>query len=402
MIRDRFEAAPDPFVQAFTDCTADDAELVQQDIDGSIAHARMLAQAGLLTAAEADALVTGLEAQRGITLDPKLEDVHMNVEARLGEPGKKLHTARSRNDQVALDLRLWTRGAIDRIVEAIGGLRDALAARERAILPGVTHLQRAQPVTLRHVLMGYHAALGRDAARLTDARARANVSPLGAGALAGSTLPIDPAFVAQQLGFAATFANSIDAVGDRDFAAEFVGACALTMVHLSQLAETLILWTTPEFDFIELPDALCTGSSMMPQKKNPDILELVRGKAGSVAAAWVDLVMTLKGLPPGYNRDLQQTKAPVFGAARTTLDSITACRLAVAGMKVHAERMRAAAADERLLATDVAEHLVLQGVPFREAYARVAQWVRAGEKFSDHVDPAVLDPEASVQKRNLQ
>lgn len=397
MIRDRFSGEPDAFVRAFTDSTADDAHLLGCDIDGSIAHAKMLAHVGLVTPAEAEKLVAGLEALRTMNLDPALEDVHMNVEARLGAVGTKLHTARSRNDQVATDLRLYVRAAIDRIVEAIGSIAWPAT---RAILPGTTHLQHAQPVTLAHLLAAWREALGRDAARFLDARRRANVSPLGAGALAGSTLPIDPAFTARELGFDGVFGNSIDAVGDRDFAVEFVGACALTMAHLSQIAETLVLWTTPEFGFASLPDALCTGSSMMPNKKNPDLMELVRGKVGSVAGAWVDLVTTLKALPSGYNRDLQQTKPPVIAAARTTLDSIVACKMAIEGMRVSVERMRAAASDELLLATDVAEQLVREGIPFREAYAKVAGWVRAGERLSDHVK--VPTPEESVARRKLK
>ena len=332
-----------------------------------------------------------------MALDPKLEDVHMNVEADLGPIGTKLHTGRSRNDQVATDLRLYVRAAIDRIVEA---LAEFPTTCPRAILPGTTHLQHAQPVTLAHVLGAWAEALGRDRARFLDARRRVNVSPLGAGALAGSTLPIDPSFTARELGFDGVFANSIDAVGDRDFAVEFVGACALTMTHLSQIAETLVLWSTPEFGFVSLPDALCTGSSMMPNKKNPDLMELVRGKVGSVAGAWVDLVTTLKAMAPGYNRDLQQTKPPVFAAARTTLDSIVACRMAVEGMQVNVVRMRAAASDEMLLATDVAEQLVREGMPFREAYSKVAGWVREGGPLSAHVK--VPTPEESVKRRNLK
>ena len=398
MIRDRFHGAADAFVKAFADSTGDDAHLIEHDIDGSIAHAQMLAKVGLIPPDEAVQLVAKLETLRGLELDPEHEDVHMNVEARLGSIGARLHTARSRNDQVALDLRLYVRAAIDQAIPALEGLRAALAAREPAIMPGTTHLQHAQPVTLRHVLMSYHAALGRDAARFSDARSRANVSPLGAGALAGSTLPVDPAFAAEKLGFAAVFANSIDAVSDRDFAVEFVGACALTMTHLSQLSETLILWSTPEFGFIELPDELCTGSSMMPQKKNPDLLELVRGKVGTVVGAWVDLVTTLKAMPPGYNRDLQQTKGPVFAAACTTIDSLTACRMVAEGMQVNTAAMREAASDELLLATDAAEHLVAQGMPFREAYAKVAGWVKSGERLTDHVE---LDVEQSLRKRGL-
>ena len=399
MIRDRFDVPVDEFVRRFTDCTDADAHLIGHDIDGSIAHARMLAAVGLITPAEAEQMVAGLDGLRDTTLDPEHEDVHMNIEAKLGAVGAKLHTARSRNDQVALDLRLYTRAAIDEIVAALQGLRAALASQPNTVLPGTTHLQHAQPVTLAHVMKSTASALGRDADRFAGARERANVSPLGAGALAGSTLPIDPAHVAETLGFAGVFTNSLDAVSDRDFVVEFVGACALTMAHLSQLAETLILWTTPEFDFIELPDDLCTGSSMMPQKKNPDLLELVRGKVGSVVGAWVDLVTTLKAMPPGYNRDLQQTKPPLFEAARTTRDSITACRLAVEGMVIHEETMRAATRDERLLATDVAEQLVSGGMPFRKAYETVAGWIRKGEKLSDHVN--LPTPEESVKMRKM-
>ncbi len=390
LIRERFSKPADEFAARFVASIDADANLVAEDIRGSMAHAEMLRKKRILGVRDVSAIRRGLarllrewEAGR-LTLDAALEDVHMNVEKRLtdlaGKSGARLHTARSRNDQVALDLRLWVRRAGGEILEAIGALRKALVRRaaEHAgtILPGVTHLQHAQPVVFGHVLLAYHDRLERDAGRFADALRRADVSPLGACALAGTSLPIDPALTARGLGFAGAFANSIDAVSDRDFAVEFTAAAALLMAHLSQMAEDMVLWSTPEFGFIELPDELCTSSSIMPQKKNPDMIELVRGKASGVAGHLVGLLGTLKGLPSGYNRDLQETKPPVFAAAETARLSLRAMTLAVEGMKVNAEAMLRQAGDPQMLATDLAEYLVTRGVAFRDAHGAVARLMR--------------------------
>jgi argininosuccinate lyase len=431
-IRERFSKPADEFAAKFVASIDADANLVEQDIAGSIAHATMLGRQGILTEQEAIAIVASLETirrewQHGkFALDVSHEDVHMNVEKKLIElsppgVGAKLHTARSRNDQVALDLRLWTRAAGAEIVQALRKLQGSLAhrAKEHAatIFPGITHLQHAQPVVFGHVLLCYHDRLGRDIGRFEDALKRANVSPLGACAMAGTSMDTNPAITALELGFAATFTNSIDAVSDRDFAVEFTSACALLMAHLSQMAEDLILWSTPEFGFVELPDELCTSSSIMPQKKNPDMIELVRGKAGTVNGHLVNLLTTLKAQPVGYNRDLQETKPPVFGAADTARLSLKAIQLAVDGMQVRKERMLEMASDPQMLATDLAEYLAKKGMPFREAHGVVARLMRHCaekdlspakmkladlRKFSEEFDKDVFDlltPEASVQSK---
>ncbi|MBI4566392.1 MAG: argininosuccinate lyase [Planctomycetes bacterium] len=375
----------DAFNAAFVASVRDDERLVREDILGSMAHARMLERRKLISRRERNAILKGLErlrrrVERGtFRLDPTYEDVHMNVEHALGPAGAKLHTARSRNDQVALDLRLWTIAGIDRIDAALVALRRALLALARrhveTILPGVTHLQRAQPVVLAHLLLAWADAIDRDRGRFADARRRAAVSPLGAGALAGTTLPIDPNLTARDLGLR-VFTNSIDAVSDRDFAVETAAAAALFMAHLSQMAEMLILWSAPEFGFVELPDALCTSSSLMPQKKNPDMIELVRGKAGRVFGSLVNLLATLKGLPCGYNRDLQETKPALFDV----VDAAEACAQAMSRafreLNVNADRMREAASDASLLATDLAEYLVGRGAAFRDAHAAVGRLMR--------------------------
>jgi argininosuccinate lyase len=386
-LRERFSEPLDSFVRRFVASVRDDAEIVSYDIAGSLAHVEALEAAGLLRPDEARALRDGLERIRAewesgdFRLAEELEDVHMNVEARLrqiaGPVADKLHTGRSRNDQVALDLRLFVRDACDRIAASCEELADAFDRRgTHDMLPGTTHLQHAQPVTLAMALGAWAAALRRDAARFRDARRRADVSPLGAGALAGTSLGTDPAVAARRLGFAAVFANPIDAVSDRDFTLEFAGACAATMLHLSQWAETWILWMTPEYGFLDLPDALCTGSSLMPQKKNPDVLELVRARSGDVAGQWVRLFTILKGLAPAYNRDLQETKPAVFAAARTTEACLAAARRCVEAAVFRTDRMAAAAADPALRATALAEHLVRRGVPFREAHGAVARLFR--------------------------
>ena len=390
LIRERFSKPADAFAARFVASIDADRNLVPHDIRGSIAHAKMLRQRGLLSERELAEIERGLEQilrewEAGtFDLTVANEDVHMNVEKRLieliGQAGARLHTARSRNDQVTLDLRLWTREAGRSILRGIAGLQASLASKAqehaRTIFPGITHLQHAQPIVLGHVLLCTYDRLGRDAGRFEDGLKRAQVSPLGACAMAGTSLPIDPAQTARELGFDRAFTNSIDAVSDRDYAVEFVSACALLMTHLSQIAEDLIYWSTPEFGFVELPDELCTSSSIMPQKKNPDMIELVRGKAAGVTGHLVTLLGTLKGLPLGYNRDLQETKPPVFAAAETAQHSLNAVRLAIDGMKVLAPRMLQGASDPQMLATDLAEYLTARGVPFREAHGVIARLMK--------------------------
>lgn len=392
LIRERFDKPADEFAARFVASIDADTRLVEQDIRGSIAHAKMLYKQGILADPEQIAIVGGLEQilrewQTGkFTLTVANEDVHMNVEKRLTQlvppaMAAKLHTARSRNDQVALDLRLWMRDAVHDLLEGLGALQAALVKQAQAhastLFPGITHLQHAQPVVFGHVLLAYHDRAVRDAGRLQDALRRLDVSPLGACAMAGTSLPIQPAVTAKELGFSGgPFSNSIDAVSSRDAAAEVVGACAILMAHLSQMAEDFILWSTPEFGFVDLPDELCTSSSIMPQKKNPDMIELVRGKAGGVLGAFVNLVTTLKGLPVGYNRDLQETKPPVFAAAETARHAVTAMTKAVDGMLVRAPRMLQQASDPQMLATDLAEYLAARGVPFRDAHGAVARLMK--------------------------
>ena len=413
----------DAFNASFVASVKDDARLVREDVLGSMAHAKMLARRGLITARERDAILRGLAKilRNGLELDPAYEDVHMNVERALGPAGAKLHTGRSRNDQVALDLRLWTVAAIDRLSAALIVARTALvdlaSRHEHTLLPGTTHLQHAQPLVFAHVLLAWHDALGRDHGRLTDARRRAAISPLGAGALAGSTLPIDPAFTAKELGMG-VFTNSLDAVSDRDFAVEAAAATALLMVHLSQVAEMLVLWSAPEFGFVSLPDDLCTSSSLMPQKKNPDMIELVRGKAGRAVGALVNLLTTLKALPVGYNRDLQETKPALFDAFDAAEGSLAAVTKAVERLEVNVEKMRAQGSDPAMLATDLAEYLVRKGVAFRDAHGAVGRLMRHGadtgrplteyelpelRKYHKAFGPdalGLLNPAVSVARRN--
>ncbi len=403
LIRERFDKPADEFAARFVASIDADANLVEQDIRGSQAHAGMLVARGILSPEEGRTISRGLEQVRDewragtLVLSVANEDVHMNVEKRLLDlvghaVGAKLHTARSRNDQVALDLRLWTRDAGTEILRGIDGLRTSLAARAAqhaaVIFPGITHLQHAQPISFGHVLLCYHDRLERDAGRFRDALKRADVSPLGACAMAGTSMPTDPSLTAKELGFSSAFTNSIDAVSDRDAAVEFTSACAILLAHLSQTAEDMILWSTPEFGFIELPDELCTSSSIMPQKKNPDMIELVRGKAGAVVGHLVNLLTTLKGLPLGYNRDLQETKPPVFAAAETARLSLRAMRLAVDGMQVRADRMLAQASDPQMIATDIAEYLAKKGIPFREAHGIVARLMK--HCAAKQISPAAL------------
>ncbi len=367
-----------------------DHRLLPHDVAGSIAHAQMLAARGIITAADAQAIVDGLRrveqklASGELAWDAALEDVHMNVEARLiddiGDAGRRLHTGRSRNDQVATDLRLYARDAVARLVAAIDAMRRALVAQARAhvdtLLPGYTHLQRAQPVRLAHHLLAYDAMLVRDRGRLTDAAKRANISPLGSGALAGTTLPIDREHVAKALGFDGVTSSSLDAVGDRDFAIEIVAACALAQIHLSRLGEELVLWTSSEFGFAKIGEAYCSGSSLMPQKMNPDLAELVRGKAGRVVGAWVTLVTIVKGLPLAYNKDLQETQEPLYDAVETLEASLTVAAGMIAATTFDVRAMRDAVDKGYLVATEIADYLVTKGVAFREAHDIAGHLVR--------------------------
>jgi argininosuccinate lyase len=399
----RFSQSTDKFVEEFTASVSFDQRLAPYDIQGSIAHAKMLEKIGVLTQAECQAIVSGLtqiaaEIERGeFPWSMVLEDVHMNIEARLieliGEAGKKLHTARSRNDQVATDLRLWLRDQIDRALSELKRLKTVLldlAEREAAtILPGFTHLQVAQPVTFGHHLLAWFEMLRRDAERLRDCRQRVNVMPLGAAALAGTSFPIDRFYTAELLGFARPAANSLDAVSDRDFAIEFCACSALTMVHLSRMAEELILWASPQFDFIELPDAFCTGSSIMPQKKNPDVLELIRGKTGRVQGHLVALLTLMKAQPLAYNKDNQEDKEPLFDAADTLLNCLRAFADLLPHLQPKRENMRQAARRGFATATDLADYLVRKGVPFRDAHEITGRAVRLA--LEQNLDLAELD-----------
>ncbi len=392
----RFSDGNDPRVADFTRSIEVDAALALDDLDGSVAHVRGLGRAGLLTTAEVAALVDGLgglraEVEAGtLAWDPALEDVHMNLEAALGERigplAGKLHTGRSRNDQVATDLRLWLRRTIDAIDPAVVDLERALVGlAERdggAVLPGTTHIQPAQPVLFAHHLLAYVEMLERDRGRLADCRRRANVSPLGAGALAGAGYPLDRATTARELGFDGVTGNSLDAVSDRDFVVEFLAAAALAMVHLSRFAEELTWWSNPRFGFVRLADAFSTGSSMMPNKKNPDPAELVRGRSARVIGALAGMLALLKGLPLAYQRDLQEDKAPLFETAATLEASLGVMAGIVETLTIDPAAMRSAAEAGFTTATAVADALVRQGVPFRSAHhvvgALVAEAERAG------------------------
>jgi argininosuccinate lyase len=386
----RFSQPTDKFVEEFTASIQFDQRLYRYDIQGSIAHCRMLVRQGIILPEEADAIVAGLgvilgEIERGeFEFSIAREDIHMNVEARLieniGPVGGKLHTARSRNDQVALDVRLYLRDEVDAIRTALVKLQQALLGQAEAnldvIMPGYTHLQTAQPILFAHHLLAYVEMFARDAGRLVDLRARLNVLPLGAGALAGTTFPIDREWVAQQLGFDGVTRNSLDSVSDRDFAIEFCSFAALLMMHLSRLAEELVLWSSADFAFIDLSDGFCTGSSIMPQKKNPDVPELVRGKTGRVYGNLVSLLTLMKSLPLAYNKDMQEDKEPLFDTIDTVRGSLKVFAEMIARMQVNAANMRAAAARGFSTATDVADYLVRKGLPFRQAHEVVGKTVR--------------------------
>jgi argininosuccinate lyase len=382
----RFEQKTDSAVERFTASIHFDRALARFDLRGSIAHAQMLRRVGLVSEADEQQLVDGLqqigaEIEAGeFPFDPALEDIHMNIESslrdRIGpEIAGRLHTGRSRNDQVATDLALYLRDTAAAAERGILELRTALLGRSRehldTVLPGYTHLQRAQPVRLAHHWLAFCEMLGRDAARFRDLRSRILHSPLGAGALAGTTLPLDRQDTANALGFEAPSANSMDSVSARDAALEFLSAAAICMVHLSRLSEELVIWSTAEFGFIELSDAYSTGSSLMPQKKNPDVPEIVRGKSGRVIGNLVALLTVMKGLPLTYNRDMQEDKEPLFDSASTLCDALEVTTGAISTLRVDRDAMAAAASDAMLLATDLAEALVREGVPFRDAHEAV-------------------------------
>lgn len=385
----RFSEATDAFVEAFTASVTFDQRLYHHDIEGSIAHATMLATVGVLGDDERDRIVSGLrtihkEIDEG-RFDWRIdrEDVHMNIESRLialiGDTGKKLHTGRSRNDQVATDIRLYLRDAIDDLdrleTELLEALLDLAAGYTDTIMPGFTHLQPAQPITFGHHLLAWFEMLHRDRERLRDCRRRVNVLPLGAAALAGTTFPIDRQAVAVALGFDAVAENSLDAVSDRDFAIEFCAAASLTLVHLSRWCEELVLWSSQQFGFIDLPDRFCTGSSIMPQKKNPDVPELVRGKTGRVTGDLVALLTLMKGQPLAYNKDNQEDKEPLFDAVDTLHDCLTAMRGLIPAIEARGGAMTAAARLGFTTATDLADYLVRHRVPFRDAHEIVGRSV---------------------------
>ena len=388
---DRFEQGLHPFIEAFNASIGFDLTLLQEDLDGSIAHARMLGQCGVISDEEAELLVQGLEtvrkeAEEGF-FKPGLEDedVHFAVERRLiallGPVGKKLHTGRSRNDQVGTDLRLWLRRRLDELDIELRRLQGALLAQaerhRRTLIPGYTHLQRAQPLCLAHHLLAYVEMLERDRQRLQDVRRRVNICPLGAAALAGTPVAIDRRRTAGELGFDAIYANSLDAVSDRDFCVEFTAAASLVMVHLSRLAEEVIAWASEEFRFIRLSDRCATGSSLMPQKKNPDVPELVRGKCGRVFGHLQGLLTMIKGLPLAYNKDFQEDKEALFDALGTTRDCLEAMSILFEeGLEFRSERLNQAVEEDFSNATDVADYLVGRGVPFREAYQLVGAVVK--------------------------
>ncbi len=428
----RFGEPVDELVKRFTASVSFDKRLAPYDIDASLAHARMLTACGVLAKGDLAAIERGMQTVRreidagSFEWSLEAEDVHLNIERRLtaliGDPGKRLHTARSRNDQVATDVRLWLRVEIDALRALLGRLGLNLieqAERHAAtVMPGFTHLQVAQPITFGHHLLAYVEMFQRDRDRLADCRKRVNRLPLGAAALAGTTFPIDREHVARELGFDGLCENSLDAVSDRDFAIEFCACASLIMLHLSRFAEELVLWSSQRYGFVALPDRFCTGSSIMPQKKNPDVPELVRGKSGRVFGHLVALLALMKGQPLAYNKDNQEDKEPLFDAVDTVRDSLAAFAELVAGLEARPERMRAAALEGYATATDLADYLVRKGLPFRDAHEAVARAVREAEatgvdlsglplrvlqQFSKHIGAEVfevLSPEGSVASRN--
>ncbi|MFN4310282.1 MAG: argininosuccinate lyase [Ferrovibrio sp.] len=410
----RFAAGPAAIMTEINASIRFDQKLYRQDIRGSMAHCRMLVRQGLISAAEGKKIQAGLqtilrEIEAGkFKIDLRLEDIHMHVEARLaeliGKPAGRLHTARSRNDQVATDFRLWVRDAIDRIDAGLLDLQKTLLRRAEeyaaTVMPGFTHLQAAQPVTFGHHLMAYVEMIGRDRSRLKDARARLNESPLGAAALAGTSLPIDRASTAKELGFDRPMANSLDAVADRDYALEFLSAASICAVHLSRLAEEIVIWTSAQFRFISLSDAFTTGSSIMPQKRNPDAAELVRGKVGRIVGSLNALLITMKGLPMTYGKDMQEDKEPTFDA----VDSLELCIAATAGMvadlKANALRMQEAAGEGYTTATDLADWCVRKiDMPFRQAHHVAGSLVKLAEQQNKPLEALTLKEMQGVEPR---
>ncbi|MCB9646734.1 MAG: argininosuccinate lyase [Deltaproteobacteria bacterium] len=430
----RFTQPTDAMVEAFTSSIEDDKNIAMEDVEGSIAHATMLGEAGIISAADAETLVLGLEAVRGELLagtfpwDTALEDVHMNVERRLAihvgdEVAGRLHTGRSRNDQVALDSRLYLRRRLKEIEGHLLALERALVAKAEAhvdtLMPGYTHLQRGQPVRLAHHLLAYREMFSRDRGRVQDALRRVAVSPLGAGALAGTPHPIRRERVAELLGFSGVTTNSMDTVASRDHFLESMSASAISMVHLSRLAEELVMWSSAEFGFIEIGDAFTTGSSMMPQKKNPDVAELVRGKAGRVVGDLVALLTTVKALPLTYNRDLQEDKPPLYDSLNTWSSSLEITARMIPEVKFRVDRLQVALRKGFVTATELADHLVTRGVPFRDAHGvvgRIVGYCVAEDKVLEDLDLMTLrrfspdfgddalewlDVERAVERRDL-
>lgn len=429
----RFAKQTDQLVEEYTASIPFDKELAHEDIQGSLAHVKMLGKCGIISQDDADTIIEGLHKvrhmlERGqLTFSIADEDIHMNIEKTLtekvGAVGGKLHTGRSRNDQVALDMHLYLRKRVVEFVDYIVKLQEALLRQARAntdtILPGYTHLQRAQPILFAHHLLAYVAMLQRDAERMMDSFKRIDMLPLGAGALAGTTFPIDRHFVAQELQFSRIYDNSLDAVSDRDFIVEFLANASLLMTHLSRLSEELVLWMSTEFNFVELDDAFCTGSSIMPQKKNPDVAELVRGKTGRVYGNLIGLLTVLKALPLAYNKDMQEDKEGMFDTVRTLQGALQLFAPMIATMKVNRERMRQAVNQDFSNATDIADYLVNKGLPFRKAHEVIGkivlyciqnnkylldlsmqEYLQFSNLFDDRIYH-VLQPEQVVNARNV-
>lgn len=409
----RFSGRTDTTVEAFTASEHFDRRLAEYDIAGSRAHALMLKSCGIISEADCNAIIDGLETIAQEIADDRfvwsaaLEDVHMNIEARLteiaGEPGKKLHTARSRNDQVATDMRLFTRDAIDQLQADLTVLQQALVdlaeAEAESVMPGMTHMQSAQPVTCGHHLLAWNAMLERDWQRFGDCRKRVNLSPLGVAALAGTGFPVDRNMTAGALGFEGVCSNSLDAVSDRDFILEFCGAVALMMVHLSRMAEELVLWASQHFGFVDLGDAFCTGSSIMPQKKNPDVAELVRGRSGRAVGNLTALLVLMKGQPLAYNRDNQEDKQPLFDSFDNAHACLGVLAAMVPNMTFDRERMRNAASRGHATATDLADYLVRRGLAFRDAHEVVGTAVQLAESSGRELDALSLEELRGVSDR---
>ena len=420
MWKGRFKSEPSSLLTLYGESISFDWRLYKQDIIGSIAHAKALERKGIINKEELKTIIDGLESigkdiEKGtFEFDTSLEDIHMNIESalteRIGDTGAKLHTARSRNDQVSLDMRMYCKEEIGYLIEEVKNLQSSLIncceTFSEVVLPGYTHLQRGQPVLFAHHLLAYVEMLSRDTDRMSDAIKRIDVMPLGSGALAGSTISLDREFIAQELGFSKLSQNSMDAVSDRDFVAETLFCLAMVGIHLSRLSEDIILWTSAEFDFLTLSDQHTTGSSLMPQKKNPDIAELTRGKTGRLNGNLISIMTTLKGLPMTYNRDLQEDKEPLFDSIDTIQNAVAIFSEMIGEMKVNEEKTLEACSDPFLFATDIADYLVLKGVPFREAHEIVgkltAHSVESGTpfqeikmerylEFSCHFDESVFD-----------